>query len=400
VAGPTARHAHRCPSDAGLARSLAYLGPRAARLSSAQVQELAQHYFRAREALWASILARTQPEWLEACGRELGGFWGGASWSALVGHMLRLDVGLRITRAAIEGESERFALRDVLGVRERLGEANVGLASDFARAHRGAGSGHGRGLVLVAPGDDALQSAMEHTLRAIDMFDPRRGLKLSTYVAYHAYRGVQLERLRAGRVRLNQTALARWADLQAAEQALAHELGREPTDEELQALMGSAARLRTARAAEAVLHARSLDEPRRDEDGAEYARDMGGAAESPEDAALDAERLARARRVADAAAPPGSRERLVADAVAEGGPREGRKVAGGARAADEALGVVRRRKPAREEVYEGEPVKPRSPFRPVGPTRVERTTVEERPREVPEEGAWGRFRGEADAIRW
>ena len=60
MAGPTARHAHRCPSDAGLARSLAYLGPRAARLSSAQVQDLAQHYFRAREALWVSILARTQ----------------------------------------------------------------------------------------------------------------------------------------------------------------------------------------------------------------------------------------------------------------------------------------------------------------------------------------------------
>lgn len=341
--GPTARHAHRCPSDAGLARSLAYLGPRAVRLSSAEVQALAAHYFRAREALWATVLARTQPEWIETCGREPGGFRGGASWGAFVGAMLRLDVGLRITRAAVEGESERFTLRDMMGVRAQLGRANVGLAADFARAHRGAGSGHGRGLVLVAAGDDALQSAMEHTLRAIDMFDPRKGFKLSTYVAYHAYRGVQLERLRAGRVRLNQTALLRWGELQAAEQALAHELGRDPTDEELEALLGGAARLRTARAADAALHARSADEQRRDEDGTPRGREMGEPHPSPEDDALAAERAAAARHTLDAAAPPGSHERAVVEALAESGATVARRVAGSRAGVEAALGVVRRR---------------------------------------------------------
>lgn len=338
--GPTARHARHCPSDEGLATSLRYLSPRAGTITSQQTQEAGEAYIRARDALWGLLLADER-------GRDLLPLQATPPCPGrpdVLHHraLLAADVGLARSAALVRTAEERGLLTAARRARNTAVLGLLGLCAAFARAHRGAGQGGGRGLQLVAPGAEALQSALEHVHHAVDHYDPSREVKLSTFAAWHAFRGVQLERLRSGPVRLNATALNRWGELQDVEAQLAHDLGRDPTFDEVAKALGSAGKVRTAIAtAQALRPVMSTSLAAADDDRLipwELPDD------SPDPEAEEDHRRDRAAAAATIAevAPVGSAERVVAEALADGGARAAIAVVGRAELA-RARTVMRRR---------------------------------------------------------
>ncbi|HEY8378901.1 MAG TPA: sigma factor [Nannocystis sp.] len=293
--------------DEGLRESLRLVGPHGARLSSEQVQALAREYDEARLALWRRLLAGPRGRIFAAelrRGCPSGQFARGSRSRAAICEAGRAaDVGLRLAGGLAGNRAERAALVRARAIRERLALANLGLAAAFVARHRG-----GPGLELTARGDDALQEALAELLVAIDRFDPRRGVRLSTYVAHYLRLGVQRARYSTRPVGLNRDALGRWAEAEAAEQALAQQLGREPSEAEVAARLGSARKLETARAVARAL--RPSDE---------LELDVADPDLDPEAALIAREEAERLRATIDRALPPGSRERVAAEVLAEGG---------------------------------------------------------------------------------
>ncbi|MCY0992818.1 hypothetical protein OV203_37100 [Nannocystis sp. ILAH1] len=231
-----------------------HAGPR---LESSQVQAAARAYDEARLALWRALLAGARAAAFRRALREAqpdGPFAGGSRSSAAVRSAGRAaDPAFRASAPLARKRVELDALARARQLRDRLTLGCLGLAASFARAHRGAGHGGGRGLSLVARGDDAIQAALEHLLLAIDRFEPERGVRFSSFAGWYLRRGVQQARLDVLPTAINLSALAAWGKIEDEERALRHQLGREPTDDELVARIGSASKVATARATAAAL---------------------------------------------------------------------------------------------------------------------------------------------------
>jgi RNA polymerase sigma-B factor len=154
-------------------------------------------------------------------------------------------------------------------VRNRLVEAHRGLAASIAHDYRG------RGVDL----DDLVQIAMLGTLKAVERFDPDRGIPFSSFASRTVNGEIKRYfRDRTWAVRPPRSAQERHLDLRRATTALSARLGRPPSVTELaQELDLSEDEVLDAMEAGAAYRATSLDARRPgDEDGSPLADRLPG----------------------------------------------------------------------------------------------------------------------------
>ena len=143
-------------------------------------------------------------------------------------------------------------------VRNQLVEAHRGLAASIANDYRG------RGVEL----DDLVQIAMLGTLKAVERFDPERGIPFSSFASRTVNGEIKRYfRDRTWAVRPPRSAQERHLDLRRARSGLSTQLGRAPTVAELAAQMGiSTDEVLDALEAGAAYRATSLDARRPGDD--------------------------------------------------------------------------------------------------------------------------------------
>ncbi|HLA43089.1 MAG TPA: sigma-70 family RNA polymerase sigma factor, partial [Aggregatilineales bacterium] len=125
-------------------------------------------------------------------------------------------------------EDEREALAEVLVIaeeaRRELVLANTRLVVSIAKAYQG------RGLPLA----DLIQEGNLGLLKAVDRFDPERGVRLSTYATWWIRQSITRAAGNKGRtIRLPINQGQRWGRIRRIADDLAQELGREPSPEEI-----------------------------------------------------------------------------------------------------------------------------------------------------------------------
>ncbi len=133
----------------------------------------------------------------------------------------RLDEGLE-TDEADEDMQDVIELAEA--ARQELIMANTRLVISIAKKYQG------RGLPLP----DLIQEGNLGLMKAVDRFDPERGVRLSTYATWWIRQSIARaagDRGRTIRLPINQG--QRWGRLRRVSERLAQELGREPTYEEL-----------------------------------------------------------------------------------------------------------------------------------------------------------------------
>ncbi|MGQ9926435.1 MAG: sigma-70 family RNA polymerase sigma factor [Chloroflexaceae bacterium] len=135
--------------------------------------------------------------------------------------------------------------------RAQLINSNLRLVVSIARRYQG----HGLSLL------DLIQEGSLGLMRAVDKFDPGRGLKFSTYATYWIRQSVGRAIADHGRtVRLPVHLGERLARLARVRQQLIQRLDREPTPEEVASEAGLTPE-QVTRAEQAALTPASLDEP-------------------------------------------------------------------------------------------------------------------------------------------
>ncbi|HEX6238573.1 MAG TPA: SigB/SigF/SigG family RNA polymerase sigma factor [Acidimicrobiales bacterium] len=155
-------------------------------------------------------------------------------------------------------------------VRNRLVEAHRGLAASIANDYRG------RGVEL----DDLIQIALLGTLKAIERYDPDRGIPFSSFASRTVNGEIKRYfRDRTWAVRPPRTAQERHLDLRRASAAMSARLGRAPTVAELATEMGiDEDEVLDAMEAGAAYRATSLDARRPgDDEGTSLAERLPGA---------------------------------------------------------------------------------------------------------------------------
>ncbi len=134
-----------------------------------------------------------------------------------------------IVRASDELSSEeRARLESTIAIGERarldLIVANTRLVVSVAKGYQG------RGLSLA----DLIQEGNLGLMKAVDRFDPERGVRLSTYATWWIRQTIARAAGDSGRtIRLPINQGQRWGRLRRTSERLAQELGREPSAEEL-----------------------------------------------------------------------------------------------------------------------------------------------------------------------
>ena len=154
-------------------------------------------------------------------------------------------------------------------VRNELVEAHRGLAASIANDYRG------RGVEL----DDLVQIAMLGTLKAVERFDPARGIPFSSFASRTVNGEIKRYfRDRTWAVRPPRSAQERHLDLRRARVALSTRLGRPPTVTELASeLEISTVQVLDALEAGAAYRATSLDARRQgDDDNSSLAERLPG----------------------------------------------------------------------------------------------------------------------------
>ena len=143
-------------------------------------------------------------------------------------------------------------------VRNELVEAHRGLAASIANDYRG------RGVEL----DDLVQIAMLGTLKAVERFDPERGIPFSSFASRTVNGEIKRYfRDRTWAVRPPRSAQERHLDLRRARAALSTRLGRPPTIVELATELDiSSDQVLDALEAGAAYRATSLDARRHGDD--------------------------------------------------------------------------------------------------------------------------------------
>ena len=139
--------------------------------------------------------------------------------------------------------------------RVQLINSNLRLVVSIARRYQG----HGLSLL------DLIQEGSLGLMRAVDKFDPSRGLKFSTYATYWIRQSVGRAIADHGRtVRLPVHLGERLSRLARARQSLIQRLDRDPTPEEIASELGITAE-QVTRAEQAALAPASLDEAHTDD---------------------------------------------------------------------------------------------------------------------------------------
>ncbi|NTV62892.1 MAG: sigma-70 family RNA polymerase sigma factor [Oscillochloris sp.] len=155
--------------------------------------------------------------------------------------------------------SDRWRLEHQVGsgaaARAQLINSNLRLVVSIARRYQG----HGLSLL------DLIQEGSLGLMRAVDKFDPSRGLKFSTYATYWIRQSVGRAIADHGRtVRLPVHLGERLSRLARARQALTQRLDRDPTPEEVANELGITPD-QVTRAEQAALTPASLDETHTDD---------------------------------------------------------------------------------------------------------------------------------------
>jgi RNA polymerase primary sigma factor len=131
-------------------------------------------------------------------------------------------------------DERRLALRVERGdldAKQRVIEANLRLVVHIARSFQRAD--HGLSLA------DLVQEGTFGLVRAVEKFDPRRGLRFSTYATIWIRQSISRSITNKGRaIRLPASVEQRLFALRRAGRELAGELGREPTTAETAARLG------------------------------------------------------------------------------------------------------------------------------------------------------------------
>jgi len=134
----------------------------------------------------------------------------------------------RLMRGELEGDNDAGEFYDVIEMAEaarmELIMANTRLVISIAKKYQG------RGLPLP----DLIQEGNLGLMKAVDRFDPARGVRLSTYATWWIRQSIARaagDRGRTIRLPINQG--QRWGRLRRTAERLAQELGREPNYEEL-----------------------------------------------------------------------------------------------------------------------------------------------------------------------
>jgi RNA polymerase primary sigma factor len=126
--------------------------------------------------------------------------------------------------AAEEVELAKRVERGDMEAKDRMVNANLRLVISQARRYQGQG----------LPMGDLIQEGMLGLIRAVEKFDWRRGFKFSTYGTLWIRQSIQRGLQNSGRtIRVPVHIGQRERKVKKAEQQLATQLGRDPTDEEI-----------------------------------------------------------------------------------------------------------------------------------------------------------------------
>ncbi len=181
----------------------------------------------------------------------------------------RLQAGRVASQRLIESHllasSERQPLQQAVSegqhARAQLINSNLRLVVSIARRYQG----HGLSLL------DLIQEGTLGLMRAVDKFDPKRGLKFSTYATYWVRQSVGRAIADHGRtVRLPVHLGERLSRLSRVRQQLIQQLDREPTPDELAGELGLTTE-QVTRAEQAAMMPCSLDEVQTDDGSATLA---------------------------------------------------------------------------------------------------------------------------------
>lgn len=162
---------------------------------------------------------------------------------------------------SIDRQCLQQTVREGQDARAQLINSNLRLVVSIARRYQG----HGLSLL------DLIQEGTLGLMRAVDKFDPKRGLKFSTYATYWIRQSVGRAIADHGRtVRLPVHLGERLARLSRVRQQLIQQLDREPTPDELAGELGLTTE-QVTRAEQAALAPCSLDEAQTDDGNATLA---------------------------------------------------------------------------------------------------------------------------------
>lgn len=193
--------------------------------------------------------------------------------TAVMGLLTREEERELTDEARNGNEEERQKAREVLVVR------NLRLVMKWADKYRGAG----------LPFDDLVQEGTIGLLRAIESYDPNKGVKLGTYASWWIRQAMQRAVSQKSRtVRLPVYLRDVAFKAKRASEELSHILGREPSTEEIAELLDlDTEELRRAVSAESSSEPASLEAPALARDGSTGAVTLGHFTADPSE---DAER--------------------------------------------------------------------------------------------------------------
>lgn len=134
-----------------------------------------------------------------------------------------------VAPSALSRRERFFAARTDRTVRNDLVEENLGLVHSIARSYRGGSLPH----------EDLVQEGTIGLMKAVEKFDPDRGVVFGTY-AYHWVKAPILRALKQkGReIRLPMNVVDRAQGVRRSREILTRELGREPSDGEVAGRLG------------------------------------------------------------------------------------------------------------------------------------------------------------------
>lgn len=180
------------------------------------------------------------------------------SLQAAIQHALDAALCSSPTAPALRAASRAWsrAQRALTGAQTQMIQANLRLVIAIARRYRD----HGPPLL------DLIQEGNIGLLRALEKFEPQRGLRFSTYAHWWIQQGVRRAmHMQHGPIRVPEYIVTRQATLRAAAETLERRHGRSPTPQELSVALGWPLRKVGAlsRAGQPVLqlqHSRTADE--------------------------------------------------------------------------------------------------------------------------------------------